>query len=304
MSLVHRREQVEPDVIALECHECGHRHSGEELNALLVVFERDFQCLNCMSGGMIPRTASRIDERFPPAIAARFTPLPEELLQKRVQLGIGSHELLVIWSMEWHRRAMGDEVFPSRERMAAHTGLSVASVKRAVVKLEAAGLISVRHRPRGARGRLGTNQYNLDALWTKLAAPDSTTGHTDPWSAGSEGETSTMGQADPWTTGHSDPRPRVTQTPEVDVVEVDVFSEVDPVGTSPAAPDVAATNLVASIIDRHHSLDPQQDCQGAMRVTEVDGDLRFLCCDACGHETSVRVKPALTVVTAHRRKAA
>jgi hypothetical protein len=119
-----------------------------------------------MSGGR----NNRVEARFPPLLAAHWTPLPDALMQFREELEIGANEILIVVAIERYRRAMGDHVHPSRHRLVRLTGLSVGQVKRATRQLVALGLLH-RSQP-GARtvtGGRAANDYNLDPLWLRLA---------------------------------------------------------------------------------------------------------------------------------------
>ncbi len=264
MSLVHRADQVGPDIVALGCHRCGARYGGDQLNEILSFDE--LQCLesDCHAGGMIPYRSSTIDERYPAPLSERFTPLPEALMDHRSALNIGPNELLVIWALERHRRAMGDVVFPGQARLAALAGLSVHQVRRALTKLVGAGLVG-RDQP-GAGGKRGRARvhYHLDPLWERLAeleggngspvrAPRSividldddipfgelvdTSAHQTGFG---EQERTPKEVADGFGAHSEGGLVRTTSpiwcapdAPEVDVEEVDANRE-DPVGTSPA----------------------------------------------------------------------
>ena len=228
MSLVHFTREVAADVVALQCHACRKRYTGADLDHMIGGAD-ELACRDCGAGGMIPHRESSIEERF--GVWARFTPLPDQLMDQRSALGIGTNELVVIWALERHRRAMGDEVFPSRERIAELTGLSVATIKRVVAKLADAGLIRRRQIHYKDSGKKASNRYDLDPLWTAVF----TAGQCDPPSEQSSLPTPTAGQTDPRTAGQIITPPRVTLTQEVDVKEeVDALREVDPVGTAPA----------------------------------------------------------------------
>jgi hypothetical protein len=78
MSLVHRLEQIDADVVAPECQACGERYDRDEFeNFELLVDPLQCPATDCSAGGMIPRRASNLVERFPAELAARFTPLPD-----------------------------------------------------------------------------------------------------------------------------------------------------------------------------------------------------------------------------------
>src|ERR1700727_1184063 len=119
--LLHRAGQVTGDIISLECHGCRARYAGDQLDELLIFDE--LRCLDpqCGSGGMIPHRTSRVEDRFPLPLTTSFTPLPNALQDRAQELGLGPHELLLLWALERHRRAMGDEVFPGRSTLARLT---------------------------------------------------------------------------------------------------------------------------------------------------------------------------------------
>ncbi len=168
MSLIHRPDQITGDIVALECHDCHERFAPDD--ELASGSLGDLACPSCGTGGLIPHRQSKLHERFPAAIAQPFTPLPEALMDHRAELGIGPNELLVIIALERHRRLMGDLVFPSQERIAGLTGLSVSSTARAIKRLRSKKLVSC-SRPgiRGGAGGRGHVRYDLDPLWVALA---------------------------------------------------------------------------------------------------------------------------------------
>jgi hypothetical protein len=253
VALVHRREQVGVDVVALECHACGMRYVGPEIDEILAFDELRCPDPECGAGGMIARKASRLEERFPDALARRFTPLPDALMDQACALGLGPNELLVIWALERHRRLMGDVVFPSHRKLANLTRLSVPTVKRALAKLVKAELIEQQPHFRADGGRT-TSQYNLDGLWQALATHSShrpthsshRPTHSSHRPRGEGAKPPELVDDIPFDLGgidHTDPGPQVTQThQEVDVVvEVDAVPEGDLVSTRTAPRPLAAT---------------------------------------------------------------
>lgn len=169
MSLVHYVEDVDSDrLVALTCPQCKQRHTGDDLDEILELSGDGLRCvtLDCGASGLVAHYESQIAERFPESIATPFTPLPYALLAHRDTLGLGPHELMVIWALEHHRRAPGDEVWD--EDLVERTGLSADKLKRATSKLVRHGLVT-RRRSRMSDGRLGTMRYRLDPLWQRLA---------------------------------------------------------------------------------------------------------------------------------------
>lgn len=164
----------------LTCVQCQARYAIDEAPA---VSDGSFQCGSfegeaaCNCSGMIPRFARRVSERFPPEIAAPFTPMPDALMDHREELDLSPRELLVIWALERHRRTMGQAgatTYPSRKTLEQRTGLSDSSVKRAVSSLVEKKLLR-RSQPAAAfaSGKGGVdanNRYDLDPLWEQLAA--------------------------------------------------------------------------------------------------------------------------------------
>lgn len=274
-SLVHRSDQVAVDVVALECHRCRVRYSGDELVELLG-FE-ELTCLDpdCRAGGMVALRRSTLAERFGEAFTGAWTPLPEALMDHAGNLGIGSNELLVIWALERHRRALGDEVFPGQQRIAGLTGLTIYQVRRALAKLVHRGLIDRRQPGReGKRGRAKV-RYVLDPLWTAVthlvSASDNQTSEPAPFGE----QQDSPNNSDNVVFGFGEHRgPDLVSTTgpiwcapehhEVDVVEIDAIEE-DPAGTSPApttessavaeapAPDLAAVDDLPTDAERELS---------------------------------------------------
>lgn len=242
MSLIHHVDQVEADVVALQCHVCGAAHDPDE-------FDADLRCSSCGTGGLIPRRHTSIAKRFPPPLGRRYTPVPEALMDHAEALGLGPHEMLLVIALERFRRAMGDEVFPGRLTLARLTRLSEHQVKRASTKLVELGLIR-RRQPGNAdekrRGR-APNRIDLDPLWHRLAAEDlrSTPAHQSSGFAGHQRPQSEPGgYLRAPTNGFAGADGSICGAPvhpEVEV-EVDLF-ERDPVGTSAATPPLAIEDL-------------------------------------------------------------
>ena len=185
MSLIHRSDQVTSDVVALSCHVCRMRYVGAELQALLG-FDA-LVCLDpdCRAGGMIAHHRGSVDERFPGPLSSRFTPIPDALMDHAAALGLGTNEMVIVWALERHRRAIGDEVWPSQQRLSELTRLSVPTVKRSITKLVKLGLLTLRRSYFKDTGRRAPNRYTLDGCWQKLAdreTASSTMGHSEPWS--------------------------------------------------------------------------------------------------------------------------
>ncbi len=252
MSLVHHLDQLTDDIVAVKCTRCGTRYDRDDIP---IVGDDTVGCLDCGIGGMIPSRASKVDERFPPLLASHYTPLPEAVMDHRVALGIGANETLVVWALERHRRAAGDEVFPSQERLAELTGLSVPTIKRSIAKLVKKELVASRSFYFKDSGRRAPNRYTLDPLWQKLedlenATTDQTdprtTDHRDPRWAES-GATTDKADTSTATTDHPDPpsMDQISPSPGITVIqEVDVPKEVEaamkeirtPSGARPASP--------------------------------------------------------------------
>lgn len=171
MSLVHRVSQLADDVVALECHRCRASFRRDEIE----VEGDELFCGDpeCRAGGLIAHRTALISERFPAEIATPWTAIPDALMDHRSELDLGPHEILVVIALERHRRAMGEEghrTYPSRQTLAHRTGLSEASVKRAIARLARLGLIR-RWQPRFVQtGIKANNRYDLDPLWDRLAA--------------------------------------------------------------------------------------------------------------------------------------
>ena len=238
------------------------RYVGAELQALLG-FDA-LVCLDpdCRAGGMIAHHRGSVDERFPGPLSSRFTPIPDALMDHAAALGLGTNEMVIVWALERHRRAIGDEVWPSQQRLSELTRLSVPTVKRSITKLVKLGLLTLRRSYFKDTGRRAPNRYTLDGCWQKLAdreTASSTMGHSEPWSrdhsepwretASSE---VTRDQGEPPSTDQNGDTPGITVSQEVDVQRKRCTAEVDPAGTSPAprtepdaldesAPDVADT---------------------------------------------------------------
>lgn len=247
--LIHKTDQIPADAAVLECHSCGTRYSGESLEYLTAYHE--LRCIEegCGAGGFIARSTAKLTERFPGALASAFVPIPTALFDHRAALGIGPNELLVVMALERHRRALGQEVFPSQKTIAAMTGLSVRTVKRSVTVLVKAELVRRRLVYHGDSGRRASNRYDLDPLWAKLAAFDAE-GQSDPWVAATAPETAPTGQSGPWTTGQNCHSPGATVAPEVEVKEEEALEKETPTGTDPAAPDPGEEELTTQIWDQ------------------------------------------------------
>src|SRR5690349_16546212 len=115
MALIHRRDQIPRDTIALQCPRCQDQYSGTGMNEILC--EEELICPGCGLGGMIATKTSTIAGRFPSRLAADYTPMPNALMDHADELGLGTDELVLVWALERHRRLMGDEVWPSRETL-------------------------------------------------------------------------------------------------------------------------------------------------------------------------------------------
>lgn len=210
--LIHTADQLEADVVAVDCVKCGRRYGVDEFRVMDL-------CYDCNCGGFIPRRITRVEDRFPPELASRFTPLPEALMDHAEALGIGPHELLVIWALERHRRMSGDEVWPSRQTLQRLTRLSRGQVTRAIGKLRP--LLNP-YQPRFPdSGRQATNRYTLDFLWSAVTdleqgVQPSTVAHQ--W-ATDRGSPANLTVAHQWAT-------------EVDTQEENALLKESPVGTS------------------------------------------------------------------------
>jgi DNA-binding transcriptional ArsR family regulator len=234
---VHRADQLGPNVVALECHACRVRYPVEEVVAL----GDPLQCVDvdCGAGGMIARTTPTLEERFPSGLLNRgFTPLPDALMRERERLGIGAHELLVIWALEQHRWLARDRVFPSRKRLSELTGLSDTTVRRTITRLADAGLITRVPRFRDNAGQT-SNAYELDPLWDRLGslAPESHRPGPESDRPGGnvhEAEPRASSHTDPGAPSHTDPGPWVTQTHEQEEDDLDEGQDIEPVGARTA----------------------------------------------------------------------
>ncbi len=230
--LIRTADELEPGVVAVDCVKCGRRYSADEFRVMEL-------CYDCNCGGFIPRRIPRVEDRFPPELASRFTPLPEALMDHADALNIGPHELLVVWALERHRRVSGDEVWPSRQTLQRLTRLSRGQVTRAIGKLRP--LLNP-YQPRFNSGRHATNRYTLDFLWSAVAdlergVEPSTVAHQ--WatvnSEKADKSAANATVAHQWATDRGSPA-NITVAhqwaTEVDTEEEDAFFKESPVGTS------------------------------------------------------------------------
>lgn len=220
--------------VALTCPRCRVDYTLDELD------EYQLLCRKCGQSGLIPRQVPRLADRFPGELATDWTPIPNALLERREALGLHPHELLVIWVLESHRRLAGDEVFPSRDRLVALTGLSRASVTRAISTLVHRGLLA-RWQPRYQdSGRAAPVRYQLDALWEAIEEDlrSEPATHTEPRDEPAPTSAATQPEPRPAThresppATHREPRPRLTESrKEEDAAqEADAQRKKKPVG--------------------------------------------------------------------------
>lgn len=162
--LVRYHDEIAEGVRVLECVQCRDKHSA----ALAEDLGEPLTC-PCGSVGFIPRRVAKVADRFPEEIAGKFTPMPDALQDHAEALGLTGRELLIVWALERHRRAMGDTVFPSVERIAKLTCQSDRTVKRGIQALVEMGYITVTRCRWVATGRRASNRYELDELWHRVA---------------------------------------------------------------------------------------------------------------------------------------
>jgi hypothetical protein len=162
--LVRYEHEIAAGVRVLECVQCREKYPADEAIDLGTP-------LTCVCGGVgfIPRRIARIAERFPEEIAGKFTPLPDALQDHAKALGLSGRELLTVWALERHRRAMGDRVFPSVVLLAKLTQQSERTVKRGLQVLNEKGYVRTERYRWIATGRRASNRYDLDGLWRKVA---------------------------------------------------------------------------------------------------------------------------------------
>jgi hypothetical protein len=241
-ALVRSLEEISDDVVLLECVHCAERHQGAEFEGM----GEPLACIGCGLSGFIPRRANQMADRFPPALAQNFTPLPNALLDRAEELSLGAHELLVVWALERHRRVAGDEVFPSRQRLAQLTRLSEPSVGRATGKLARLGLIARRQGRWRDSGRRAVTRYDLDPLWRTVAEQVS---GAPEISVISRPEIREIAQ----------PEPRLISRPEIrEIAEVDVAQEEQPAEEQPAEEKIPEGVAAASRLPTAPDLDFQE----------------------------------------------
>lgn len=249
MGLIHRADQRAPEIVALECHNCQARYSGDRIEDL----GDPFVCTACGFGGMIPSSVVRAGDRLPPELADRWTMLPDALLDHAGVLGLGPHELVLIWALERHRRVLGEPVWPSRNRLEELTTLSEGQLKRANTKLQRLGLVTRGQAHYLKSGAFATNRYDVGPLLDVLAALERDqgviVGHQRPAVSAEDGVEAPIEAP----VGHERPADRGSPaTPtvvhprptEVDAFEGDSFLTETPVGISSPADDDGLAPLI------------------------------------------------------------
>jgi hypothetical protein len=182
--LVRNIAEIDDAVTALECTGCHHRHPWpDEIDTIDVLSEGELRSKRCGCGAFIPRHGTSIAEKFPGQLGDRFVPIPHALFDLGVTaLGLSSHQLLVVMTLERFRRQRGQIVSRDHKILARDTGPSESSIRRALHDLEKRGLV-IKSRGTAGKGHYGHNSYDLTPLWEKLSELDAkraaANGHSD-----------------------------------------------------------------------------------------------------------------------------
>ncbi len=180
--LLYRADQITDDVVSLRCHACkalyernehewftgkhGNDLGGSDGELRCTTPDDDFVCN--VSGFKPSRGGGKVAERFPSPLGSSWFAVPRALVKYRRQLELEGNEVVVVLALEDYRQR-GGEVFPSHARLAEETGFSVHQVKRLTASIAQKGLLKRSQPGRGrTRGR-GTNRYDLEPLWERLA---------------------------------------------------------------------------------------------------------------------------------------
>ncbi len=96
-----------------------------------------------------------------------YTVVPSALLRGQARLGIGANELAVLIHLMDYWWRPEDMPWPSKGKIAERLMVSTKTVQRAIVNLEAAGLVLRKERYHSTGGRT-SNEYDLSPLVKKL----------------------------------------------------------------------------------------------------------------------------------------
>lgn len=99
-------------------------------------------------------------------LKTRMAAVPRAFFELAGVLGLSGSE--VDFALKLMAFSISMEVYPSIEKMAERAGVEEKTYRRAAKGLENKGYIQKAQR-RGEGGRLGTNDYDLSALWKVLA---------------------------------------------------------------------------------------------------------------------------------------
>ncbi len=111
---------------------------------------------------------SAMEERWGKnVIKAGYTVVPSIILRAQARLHINAVELAVLLHLLDHWWDNAEMPFPSKKRIAERLGVSTKTVQRAVVQLEAEGLVKRNKRHNGNGGQ-GSNEYDLTPLILKI----------------------------------------------------------------------------------------------------------------------------------------
>ena len=96
-----------------------------------------------------------------------FTAVPNILVRAQGRLKLTSTQFAIVVQLLSYWYEPGRPPFPSKEDLARHLGMSKATVRENVAKLEQRGLIR-REQQVTAAGDYGSNKYHLDGLVAAL----------------------------------------------------------------------------------------------------------------------------------------
>lgn len=99
-----------------------------------------------------------------------YTVLPVALLRGQARLKIGMNELAVLVHLIDHWWKPRDMPYPSKRTIADRLGTSLKTVQRAIVNLEAEGLLQRKQRFNGKTHGRTSNEYDLTPLVHRLKA--------------------------------------------------------------------------------------------------------------------------------------
>lgn len=214
-----------------------------------------------------------------PSVADRGAPfvmVPVELLAEVETGALSWRALLAYVGLRKHaNEADGWLAFPSRATVGRTVGISEASAKRGLSELLRAGWIRRTRQPPSARGRMATNAY------TVLLRPDLEARHGPRVSQTRGDDEADHGSHRPVESGLTDPRPRVSQTRELDPIEQDP-TELEQLELFDSSPETLEpdTDGCAVEVGRYDTGEVCERCgNGVRRVSVEHGDIDPICAD-------------------------